>query len=111
MVHILRITGNYSDEFDVQSIHEISQEHAEFLIETNGGCLNSCSEIYFGTNEFITLNELSVTLDTLTDDEYSIVKRALGCREFLTYGLINLTDLIEEARCSTNFQVNNYIGR
>lgn len=98
MINILRITGNYSDEFDVQGVHEISQEHAEFLVETNGACFDSVEDIYFGTNEFVTLNELSVTLDILTDEDYAVVKRALGCKDKLVYGLLDLTDMIEEAR-------------
>lgn len=97
--YILRITGNYADEFDVMGVHEISDHVAEFLIETNGVCFTSPEEIYFGSNESVNLCDLSVTVDIVTDLEMPAVKRALGIKpeHRLSYGLIDLEDIIEEA--------------
>lgn len=97
MINILRIQGNYADEFDIEAVHEISKEEADFLLSTGGACFNSPEEIYFGTNEFVTVNELSVTMDTLTEAEYKATKYALGCKDTLSFGLVNLTDIIQEA--------------
>lgn len=97
MINILRIQGNYADEFDIEAVHEISKEEAEFLLATEGACFNTEEEIYFGSNECVSLGDLSITMDTLTDDEYNAVKRALGCGSTLSFGLINLSDVIQEA--------------
>lgn len=97
MIHILRITGNYADEFDVFGMHSVTEEQAQFLVETEGRCFtHNKEEIYFGTNECVQLNDLHIELDTITTEEAEIVMRVLNITD-LSYGLIDLTDIIEEA--------------
>ena len=96
-VHILRITANYSDEFDVMGIHELSLEAATYLVGTQGSCFESVEEYFFGTNEGIAVEDMSFELDTLTEEEYKAAKKALGCSGKLAYGLIDMTDFIAEA--------------
>lgn len=97
MQHILRITGNYADEFDVMGIHEITDKQAKFLFETQGACFNVDQELYFGSNEAVNLNDLHITVDVLNPLELEIVKKALGCDSSLSYGLIDLSDVIFDA--------------
>lgn len=96
MQHILRISGNYADEFDVSGLHEISAEQAAFLVLTQGACFSSTEEIYFGTNEGVQVNELSVELDSIDEEDYQAVLRVFKLRR-LSIGMIDLSDFIDEA--------------
>lgn len=98
MNYILRISGNYSDEFDVMGVHKITQEQAIFLSKTQGKCFDSNEEIYFGSNESVEVGDLTIVMESFSDEELEVAARVLGTTlEYFSYGLIDISGIIEDA--------------
>ncbi|AFQ22230.1 hypothetical protein My1_071 [Pectobacterium phage My1] len=98
MNYILRISGNYADEFDVMGVHKITQSQAYFLSATQGKCFNSTEEIYFGSNESVEVGDLTIVMESYSDEELEAAAKVLGTTlEHFSYGLIDVSGIIEEA--------------
>jgi hypothetical protein len=92
----IRLKADYSDEFKVEAIKVLDCSVITPERFLDGICgIDSETEYYFGTNEFLTFGDLSLSVKILTDEEASLVCRVLNTDLFGTgSGIID--QLIEE---------------
>lgn len=94
---LVKLTANWADEFDVNSLAVMTLEEWKELILKIKQNFDPNREYYFGTNEYVTFEDVNdilhnITVSPIDEDFYEQFKQLIG----VEFGTINISQFAEE---------------